>query len=440
MRHPFSRREFLATTAASAAAATLAPAGLPASFWTNAPDRIKVGLIGCGGRGTGAAVNALSADPGAVLWAMGDTFADRVESCHANLDAHAKEQQEASETAWDGRLQVPEDRRFSGLDAWQKVIDSGVDVVLLCTTPAFRPMQLAAAVAAGKHVFCEKPVAVDAAGIRSVLASAKLAQAKRLSLVCGFCWRYHEPEQASFARLHEGGIGDVRSIYTTYNAGGFPDPKPRQPEWSDAEFQLRNWHYFSYFSGDHIVEQAIHALDWMDWAMKGVPPDSVICSGGRAARPNTPETGNIFDHFAATFEYPSGVKGFHMSRHFPNCANDNSAYIAGTKGVFTMHPWTPSHIIEGETPWKYAGKSGDMYLSEHMVLFRSIRDADGHNDGDWMARSTSLGIMARMAAYTGQSVTWKHLIESAENMVPTIREWGSIPTPTLAVPGRSKLV
>jgi len=437
MFHPVSRREFLASAAAGAAVIGATPHAWARTVWPGGADAIKVGLIGCGGRGTGAAVNALGADPGVVLWAMGDTFAERVTACLGNLKAHCEETEDAGASGWSDRLQVSEERRFSGLDAWQNVINSGVDVVLLCTTPAFRPMQLAAAVAAGKHVFCEKPVAVDAAGIRSVLASAKLAQEKRLSLVCGFCWRYHEPEQASFARLHEGGIGDIRSIYTTYNADGFPAPKPRQPEWSDAEFQLRNWHYFTYFSGDHIVEQAIHALDWMDWAMKGVPPESVICSGGRAARPNTPETGNIYDHFAATFEYPSGVKGFHMSRHFPNCANDNSAYIAGSKGIFTMHPWTPTHSIEGETPWKYSGRGGDMYLSEHKVLFKSIRDAAARNDGEWMARSTSLGIMARKAAYTGQKVTWSQMIESNESIVPTMGDWGNLPTPAVAVPGRN---
>jgi len=184
----------------------------------------------------------------------------------------------------------------------------------------------------------------------------------------------------------------------------------------------------------------VHAIDWIDWAMNGALPVSVLCSGGRAARPNVPETGNIFDHFAATFEYPGGVKAFHMCRHFPNSANDNSAYLTGSKGIFTMHPWTPSHVIEGESPWSYSGPRSDMYLSEHKVLFKSIRDGAAHNDGEWMARSTSLGIMARMAAYTGQSVSWAQFAESKESIVPALSEWGSLAAPAVAIPGTTKLI
>ncbi len=432
-----TRREFLATGALAAALP-----GVTRGAWAGGSDVLKVGLVGCGGRGTGAAVEALLADRGAVLWAAGDTFAGRIESSLASIAATIREKQEESEAAPPGapeKVQAPPERRFTGFDAYQKVIASGVDVVILATTPAFRPEHLAAAVAAGKHVFCEKPVAVDGAGVRSCLASAAEAQRLGLSLVSGFCWRYSDAERATYARLHEGAIGAVRAAYTTYNAGGFPAPHPREPAWSDVEFQLRSWHYFAHLSGDHIVEQAVHAIDKIAWAMKDVPPLRCTAVGGRQARPNTPETGNIYDHFGVAYEYADGARGFHMCRHFPNTPFDNSDYIVGTRGTCVVDGWKPTHRIEGENAWSYEGPRRNMYQNEHDALFAAIRAGEPINNGVRQAHSTLMAIMGRMAAYTGQTVTWEQALNSEESLTPAKWDWTDFPVPPVAVPGVTKL-
>jgi predicted dehydrogenase len=435
-----SRREFMGAAAGVAAIAATNPLSIARTAFSGANDRIKIGLVGCGGRGTGAATNALNADPGVVLWAMGDVFSDRVQSSYSTLEAHCKEQDENDGgTAWADRLQVATERRFSGFDAYQKVIDSGVDVVLLCSTPAFRPIHIQAAVNAGKHIFTEKPMATDATGVRSVMESARIAKAKGLSILSGFCWRYNPAEQATMERIHAGAIGDVLHVYTNYNTDGFPAPKSRKPEWSEVENQLRSWHYYTYLSGDHIAEQAIHAIDWQCWVAKNQPPASCTAVGGRQVRTES-QYGNVYDHFAAVYEYDSGMRATHMSRHWPNCSRDNSLYLSGSKGRLTMHPWTPSHVIEGENPWKYEGPTCDMYDNEHKVFFKALRDGRQHWDGDWMCTSTLMAIMARMAAYTGQTVTWKQAMESKEQLVPAGISWTDAPALEIAKPGVTKLI
>src|SRR5260221_396592 len=249
-----SRREFLKTSAVIGGALA-APAILPGKLFGAAhSDTLKVGLVGCGGRGSGAASQALSADKNVVLTAMGDAFDDKLKGSLANL--------EKSEEYGD-RVKVDPDHCFVGLDAYQKVIDSGVDVVLLATPPGFRPVHLTAAIAAGKHVFTEKPMATDAPGVRMVLAAAEEAKNKNLSVVAGFCYRYNTGVRAIMDKIHQGAIGDVRSLYTTYNTGSVWSPFPRQPEWTDMQYQVKNWYYYSWLSGDHIVEQAVHSIDKM---------------------------------------------------------------------------------------------------------------------------------------------------------------------------------
>ncbi len=405
------------------------------------PAELRVGVVGCGGRGTGALVQALHADEGSVLWSMGDLFEERLEPCLENtrtdlLDADAENGTDLAER----RIRVSADRRFHGFDAYQRVIDSGVDVVLLTTPPAFRPQHLAAAVAAGKHVFCEKPVAVDAPGVRSVLESARLAKSKQLSLMSGFCWRYQDQVRETFDRLRAGGIGDIRSIQSTYNTTGWIQPKARQAPWTDTEFQTRNWHYFHPLSGDHIVEQAVHAIDWIGWAMGDAPPERCFAVGGRQVRDNLPETGNVFDHFSVVYEYPGGVRAYHTCRHWPNTASDNTMYVLGSRGHCTMKPWTAEHVIEGDEPWRGSAPGNDMYQREHDLLFKAIRSGSPVNDGEFMARSTLLAIMGRMAAYTGQVVTWDQAVQSAEVLNPEPWAMGTRPTPALAIPGKTRLL
>ncbi len=431
-RAALSRRQFI-TAAAAAASAPLLLTGRAFALPARHPDVLKVGLIGCGGRGTGAALQALSAEPGTVvLTAMADVFADRLASSRATL------QQELGAHAA-ARLQLAPDMAFTGFDAAARLIaTSGVDVIILATPPHFRPAHLRAAIDAGKHVFCEKPMAVDAPGVRSVLETVELARAKKLSLVAGFCWRYNVRHRELYRRVQDGAIGDIRAVYSTYNAVPL-GTNPRQPGWSEMEFQLRNWQTFAWLSGDHIAEQAVHSLDKMAWTFGDVPPLSATAVGGNAAR-DYPERGDAFDHYAVAFDYPGGAKGFHMCRQIANCSNDNSDWIWGSKGDAKVEGWTPLHQITGPNAWSYEGEGNDMYQAEHDELFASIRRGEPINDGVWMARSTLLALMARMAAWTGQTVTWEQALNSKERLGPETYAFGDLPAPALRVPGRTQLL
>lgn len=428
MNHSWTRREIMKSGAALGAAAMVSPA-FASRLARNGNDTLRVGVVGCGGRGTGATVQALRADPGAVLWAMGDAFADRVESCLGHVRGSIEDP---------AKIDAPDSRRFVGFDAYKAVIDSGVDVVLLTTPPVFRPQHLAAAVDAGKHVFCEKPVAVDAPGVRSVLDSARRAKEKDLSLMTGFCWRYQNQMREVFSKVQEGGIGRVRALQSTYNTTGWVEPNRREADWNDTEFQLRNWQYFTPISGDHIVEQAVHAIDWFHWAMGGISPVRCTAVGGRMTRPDIPETGNAWDNFSATFEYPGGVHAYHMCRHWPNTPSDNSAYLMGETGVCRVMPWRGIHVISGDSPWRGSAEANDMYQQEHDELFAAIRSGQPINEGEAMAESTLLAIMARQAAYTGQAVTWNQMLNSQEELNPEPWAWGDRATPEVPIPGKAK--
>jgi myo-inositol 2-dehydrogenase/D-chiro-inositol 1-dehydrogenase len=410
-----SRREFVKATAATAfLAAPFVHAG--------GSDAIRVGLVGCGGRGTGAASQALSADPGVVLTAMGDVFEDKLAASHAHLAA-----QEAQ------RVQVPAEARFTGFDAYRGVIDSDVDVVILATPPHFRPLHLRAAVDAGRHVFTEKPMAVDSAGVRRVLEAVEDARGRDLSIVAGFCWRYSYPERATFAKIHEGAIGDVVSVHTAYLASPLR-AYPRQDGWSDMEWQLRNWWHFRWLSGDHIAEQACHSIDKINWALDGRMPARASALGGRLMR-SGPESGNVYDHFTVVYEYDDGVRCFHTCRQMPHCAFDNTDYIMGTQGTCFINGWGPTHVITGRQNWSYDGEHPNMYQVEHDELFASIRRGRPINDGVWMANSTMMAIMGRMAAYSGQVVTWEQALAADEDWTPPEYALGDLDVPPVALPG-----
>jgi predicted dehydrogenase len=330
------------------------------------------------------------------------------------------------------------------LDAYQKVIDSGVDVVLLASPPGFRPVHLKAAVEAGKHIFCEKPVATDSPGVRSVLASAKLAKEKSLSLVTGFCWRYDFGRREFYKRIHDGAIGDLRAVYATYYTGQvkpMPPASARPKDMGDLEWQMRNWYNFTWLSGDGLVEQAVHSVDKVAWAMKDIAPLKAVAVGGRQT-PN--HEGNIFDHMFVTYEYPDDVRAFLGQRQISNCANENSDYLMGAKGFGKIPGWSAPFIRAQET-WRYSpSKTGapppDMYQQEHNELFASIRAGAAHNDGEWMAHSTLLGIMGRMAAYTGQEVSWEDALNSKDQLVPEKLDWNmKLPIAPMAIPGLTKL-
>src|SRR5262245_56014181 len=285
--HP-TRRAFLSHTSSALAATSL----LAANAHAGGGETIRVGLVGCGGRGTGAAEQALTADKGTQLVAVADAFADQLENCLANL----------KNSSIGGQVDVPADRRYAGFDAFKKVIDQ-VDVVLLCTPPAFRPLHLAYAVEKGIHAFVEKPIATDAPGVRSVLDSCKKASSKGLSLASGHCWRYEPARRETIQQVFDGKIGDIVAIETTYNSQGVWEPRRTRAECrSEMEYQMRNWYYYSWLSGDHIVEQAVHGIDTMGWVTGDKPPVRCWGLGGRQVRTDA-RYGNIYDHFSIVYEY-----------------------------------------------------------------------------------------------------------------------------------------
>ena len=429
-----SRRQFLKTSSVAALGSAFAsPLVLTrkASAAVSASDTLKVGLIGCGGRGSGAAAQALSTGEGVVLTAMADVFEDRVQSSRKNL---------AGNEQFGQRVKVPDSACFVGLDGYQKVIDSGVDVVLLGTPPGFRPQHLRAAVEAGKHIFCEKPMATDAPGVRSVLQSAAMAKAKNLALVAGFCWRYHLARRAFYEQIHQGAIGAIRAIYATYLTGPVKPMPPagRRPAgMSDVEWQLRNWYNFVWLSGDGLVEQACHSVDKIAWAMNGVLPLKAVATGGRQF-PN--HEGNIFDHIDVFYEFPDGVRAFMAQRQITGCYSDNSDYLMGADGVGTIKGWSDP-VITGKESWRYRGPKSDMYQVEHDELFASIRNGRPINDGVWMAHSTLMAIMGRMAAYTGKEISWTEALNSEEKLVPDKLTWDmDLPIRPMAMPGQKEFV
>jgi predicted dehydrogenase len=414
------RRAFLKASAATAA--TMALANLPGVHAAGS-DILRVGLVGCGGRGTGAAAQALKADPNVKLVALADAFRDRLDSSLATL---RRDRELAA------KIDVRPEHCFTGFEACQQLINSGVDVVLLCTPPHFRPAHLRMAIQAGKHVFAEKPVAVDGPGVRSVLATCQEAARRRLSVVSGLCWRYDRGMRETFRRIHEGAVGDIVALQCNYNTGGLW-VRQRQPGWSDMEWQLRNWLYFTWGSGDFNVEQHVHSLDKMAWAMRDQYPVRAVGLGGRQVRTG-PEYGNIFDHMATVYEYANGVKCFSYCRQQNGCANETKDYVFGTKGrVDVMR-----HTITGENAWQFRearAQRRDMYQTEHNELFASIRSGTPINNGEYMAKSTLMGIMGRMACYTGKEITWEDALNSREDLTPARYEWGPMPVPPVARPG-----
>jgi predicted dehydrogenase len=424
-----TRRNFLKDSTTAATVGLLATSALAQTAApTAAQPVLKVGLIGCGGRGTGAALQALKADPNVHLTAMADVFADRLETSLATL---------RKQTAVAARIDVTPATSFVGLDAFQKVIDSGVDVVLLTSTPAFRPEHFKAAIAAGKHVFCEKPVAVDGAGVRSVLESAAEAKRKNLSVMSGFCWRYDLRMRETVAMVHGGAIGDIRAIIATYHTGSLTTkfPGTRTPGQTDLEWQLRNWYNFTWLSGDHLVEQAIHNVDKIAWLLKQEMPTQAIGVGGRTV----PAYGNTYDNFSVAYEYASGVRATLSCRQHDGAYNEVTDYVTGTKGIFS-NGRLATQGISGETNWKYKGPTRDMYQVEHDELFAAIRAGKPINDGVNMAHSTLMAIMGRMAAYTGQVVTWDQALNSKEALVPAKLNWSApLAVAPRAIPGQTKL-
>ncbi len=414
-----SRRDFLKTSAtlvAGAAAANLA--GIPAVHAAGS-DEIRIGLVGCGSRGTGAVENAFKAAPGVRLVAMADVFKD-------HLDDSLKYLSQFKE-----KVDVPPERQFTGFSAFQSVLSlADVNYVILATPPGFRPWYLKAAIEAGKDTFAEKPVAVDGPGVRAVLQAHKDAEAKGLHIGVGTQRRHQTGYLETLKRIHDGSIGDITGARCYWNQGPIW-VHPKKPGWTDMEWQLRNWYYFTWLCGDHIVEQHVHNLDVVNWATNS-HPESAVGLGGRQVR-TAPEYGNIYDHFAIDYEYPGGIHVASYCRQIPNCENNVSEALAGTKGSCQVN----KYAITGAKSWRYEGKDNLPYVQEHTDLIAAIRNGKPYNELKPVAESTLTAILGRMAAYSGQKVTWDDALNSGESLMPPKLEWGDLAVPPVPMPGQS---
>ncbi len=415
-----TRRDFLKGTTAVAATSAVASGFSVPLVHAAGSGTIKIGLVGCGGRGSGAAEQALRADSGNKLVAVADAFQDRIDD-HLSLIKQAAA----------GQVDVPKERQYAGFDAYKRVIDQ-VDVVLLTTPPHFRPIHLAYAVEKGVHAFVEKPMAVDGPGLRKFIQAVKDAKGKNLSVVNGFCWRYDHPRRETMKRVLEGQIGEIRAIETTYNSQGVWDPRrTREQCSSDMEYQMRNWYYYCWLSGDHIVEQAVHGIDTMGWATGDRDPIRCWAVGGRQSRTDA-KYGNIWDHFSVVYEYPDNVRGYHHCRHWVNTPTQVKDYVLGSKGMADVF----GNPITRENKWRHRGsKKPDMYQVEHDEMFAAIRAGRPINNGEHAAHTTLLALMGRTAAYTGKVITPDMILTSKEDLSPPKYEFGPLVAPAIPVPG-----
>ncbi|MBL6765552.1 MAG: Gfo/Idh/MocA family oxidoreductase [Verrucomicrobiae bacterium] len=415
------RRTFIRNSSATAGTAALATqlAFPTVTFGVDLAKKFKIGLIGCGGRGTGAAAQALSADSNTEMWALADLWPEQIEQTRQILDKQHS-----------GRINVPEGRRFTGLNAYQELLDSGVDIVLIATPPGFRPQHFAAAVDAGKHVFAEKPVATDAPGVRSVLATNEKAKAKGLAVVSGLCWRYETNMRKTVKALQDGAIGKIVNCESTRYLKGVAKMAERQEGWTDLEYQLRNWYYFTWLSGDFIAEQFVHELDKMSWLL-GRYPASVLASGGRISRTEE-KYGHVFDHFNAMFEYDDGVRYYASTRQQPNCDGVFRDHVFGTEGWCDLMKFT----IYGKNQQRIGKNRTNMHQLEHDEMYAALRQGEIPNNGEYMAHSTLMGLMARESAYTGKQITWDQMLKSKKRYVPEKLDWNmKLPDPPVAKPG-----
>jgi predicted dehydrogenase len=419
-----TRRKFLKASAVAAGGAMASGLRVPGAFAAGS-DALKAGLIGCGGRGTDAAKNCVDAAPGVKIIALADAFQDRLGGCRSELNKLGR-----------GKADIAAGKCFVGLDAYQKLIATDVDVVLLATPPGFRPIHLAEAVKAGKHVFMEKPVAVDPVGARSVIESGAVADEKKLSIVAG-TQRRHEPKYVeTMKRIHDGAIGELVSAQCYWNQG-LLWVHGRRGEYSDVEWQMRNWLYFTWLSGDHIVEQHVHNIDVINWAFNS-PPERAYSMGSPAARTGE-QHGNIYDHFCTEFWYPNGARTISQCRQTGRCSDRIGERVVGTKGVSDCAGKIWDH--KGKLLWEYKGDYPDPYVREHADLIASIRGGKRFNEAKQVAESTLAAVMARMSAYTGRELQWSWATKASKlDLVPKDLQFGPKPVDPVAKPGTTQLI
>jgi predicted dehydrogenase len=417
-KNQVSRRDFIKTSAAS-----LAAAGVAGRLYAAGSDTIRVGIIGCGGQGTRDLVSCVKSSPGVQIAAMGDLFEDRLQESLRKLRTEVPD-----------AVKVTPDKRFVGWDACGKVLGTDVDMVLLTTPPHFRALYLQAAIEAGKHVFMEKPAGVDPKQIRSIIETAELARQKKLSVVAGTERRHSKKYQETIRRIHDGQIGEVVAAQAYWNGG---DMLGYWKWWdkgnlADVEWQLRSWPWFTWTSGDHIVEQHVHNLDVINWALQA-HPEQCMGMGGRAVR----TLGNIWDHFAVEFEYPRGVRVESLCRQINGCTDRIAERVVGTKGYADVD----RGVIAGEKPFKYDGPDPDHYVQEMADLIASIRNAAPINEARQVAESTMDAIMGRMSAYTGRALKWDWAMTASKlDLTPPKYNFVAFPVEPVAVPGKTQLI
>ncbi len=424
------RRDFLKVGGVAAGAA-LATTMLPGSAYAAGTDPIRVGIVGCGGRGTGAGFDVLRAAKGVSIVAIGDVFKDRVDGARRELEHLARTDDEVKTH---GNTVTLEGNCHVGLDAYTKVIATpGLNYVILATPPGFRPIHIEAAINAGKNLFTEKPVGVDGPGITKVLAAYQLALKKKLGVGAGTQRRHQTGYVETMKRIHDGAIGDLVGG-RCYWMQDILWKRARKPGMSDVAYQIHNWYNYTWLCGDHIVEQHVHNLDVMNWAMKA-HPTKVVSMGYRTR--TDPGYGNIYDFFANDFEYANGVHVLSMCRQITNCANSVSEALVGTKGTCQVN----SYSINGRRVMPRGKNDNRPYVQEHTDLIASIRKGEPINELKNVAESTLTAIMARMSAYTGKAVTWDQALKSKENLMPAGLTWNMrLPVPPVALPGTTPLI
>ena len=426
-----TRRKFVKSSAASAAALAGLTSAVDSKVHAAGSDKLRIGLLGCGGRGAGAAVNALSAAENVEIYALADLFGDKLERARKLIEGEVGNGSMPAGAS----VQLTPERMFSGFDAYKQLMATDIDIVLQCCPPGFRARHLKAAIEAGKHVFMEKPGGVDPVGLRSLIASSELAAQKGLSIVAGTQRRHEAKYLEIIKRIHDGAIGEIVAgqIYWICNMEKW-HYTPRDPAWSDMEWQVRNWPFFAWLSGDHFVEQHLHNIDVMNWAM-GEVPKQILGLGGRQVRVSA-EFGHIYDHFAVEFEFANGVRFASYARQIEGCASRVAERIVGTKGVAEPS----SGIITGANPFQMR-KSPNPYVQEHTDLINAIRTGKPLNEGKRVAESTMTAICGRMSAYTGRQVEYDWALnESQECLSPEKFELGDLPVAPVAMPGTTQLI
>jgi predicted dehydrogenase len=422
-----SRRDVIKTSGLLGAAALVTGTG---RLWAGGSDKIRLGLIGCGGRGSYDTPNCLNAAPNVELVAMGDLFPDRLNRCRRQLTAKLGD-----------KVKVTDETCFTGWDAHKKVLATDVNLVILTEPPYFRPSHLRAALEAGKHVFMEKPVAVDPVGVRSVIESARLADEKGLTIVAGTQGRRMAHLIEGMKRIHNGDIGEIVAGQCVRLGDGMltwsEETRKRQPGWSDMEWQLRRWLFLTWLSGDFIVEMHIHNLDRVNWAMNAHPVQC-LGLGGRQARTG-PEYGDVYDHFAVEYEYPNGARVEYMGAQIDKASELQSYRIVGTKGQ--AYTDAGNLMISGAKPYKYDGPQPSPVIQQHADQIAAMRGGQRLNEGVRIAESTMTCIMGRMSAYTGRALKWDWVMQASKlDLRPPREEFGALPMPPVAIPGQTPLV